>query len=333
MRYVAGKQNYRVSTLSETRFSMIAALIFFSCLLPSAAHSLEIIASQSIKANWQYLVEDNFDALDSSYNNQTSSLGSQTQELNINGTSRSEVTMTTNVENTNQVRSYTRVNVDSAFDSHFYLSDFEVSTTNSANYYDQVTYQDSPGGVYIFKFASLITGKMGHLGDVRGEGGESASVEKMKIENRVDFFGGAVGRPGVESDFKEISNESEGFDPADLDEIKDVSFLIFFADIIYDGSGPLDFSYVYSESIDIDFDSIDAFSASAAATNSFMTTVTTYATVYDIDGNLLPAARVSSTDGFVYEPISSMSGSTIPTPSTFLLLLPGLLVMAWRKRH
>lgn len=221
------------------------------------------------------------------------------------------------------------------------LTDVKLLAYSQLNFRDQVETTDPNGK--IFRFETTITGTLRSIRayGVETPGGlypETQDLPGAEYRNLL-LFGSTLGNnidlqgeDLIETD--PAGEQKSGFIEAE----KPVDETYVFNDISYNGVAQT-FVFYLTNWTSLEVRGIDADESRAFMANDLGNTITTYASVFDAAGNLLPDARVrSSLSGFEYAPLarftdnSGSDTSPVPTPSTLVLLAVGLSMMAIRSR-
>lgn len=219
-----------------------------------------------------------------------------------------------------------------------YLTEISVTATNQISFTDRVSTTDPLGT--LFRFETVITGTLGTTTDYQATGEEAI------------FLGGPQGEKGATYDHevnlsssiaKTITYPWQFFDlngpqtGGFVTKEAPVDFTARFFDMVYKDS-PLTFSFDFEDRLVAELKNPDGAYWAFGMANDLGNTITTYASVFDANGNLLPDARVvSETGGFSYAPLRQYANpgngggngvpTQIPAPGTALLMALGLLGM------
>jgi MYXO-CTERM domain-containing protein len=111
---------------------------------------------------------------------------------------------------------------------------------------------------------------------------------------------------------------------------------VFFVDQLFRLDDGVFFGYDYTDFFSIDIDNIDAGSIDISMTNDLGSTAVTTASVYDLNGNLMPFLRpYSETFGFEFAPIEGVvvPPTPAPAPATAWLFGAALLGLGAARRR
>lgn len=231
------------------------------------------------------------------------------------------------------------------------LTDVRLRAVNSLNFFDKVV-TDDPNGA-IFRFETRITGKLEVIRSygraaVNGldsvQGGlypEDQSQPGAIYQNSVSMIsalGGNINWGGALPELFET--DQGGLQPLSfLEAEKSVDGTHVFDDIIYSGD-PVDFLFDYTDTLALDVRGIDSPDSRAYLLNDLGNTITTFASVFDAEGNLIPDARVqSSLSGIEYDPlprfanIGGGSGAPVPLPAPLSLIGLGLAAIGFTRKR
>lgn len=275
---------------------------------------------------------------------------SQLDANDVNGASKVRALWEVDVDNAGTIKTYSNLQVagrdpftepDANIDA---LQKIDVTARNRISFFDTVTTDDLRGN--IFRFETRITGKFGVDRDYQTlfeyPTGLSPDLidrpavfeHKAEIGAESSAAGGGIVTSKEEWVFRDFGPQSAKIKS---DEYP-VDFSLRFIDILANDEGDFIFAFEFSDELRFELNNPDGDYWEIGMANDLLNTITTYASVYDKDGNLLPDARVVSSLGFSYAPLSDLNGdggggsSNVPAPSPAFLIAAGLLGMRLRRR-
>ena len=278
---------------------------------------------QVIGFNYKYIPQNSFEIVSGNQRN----LGSSFDGLEFNPTIEGLQTANARFSNTvNPLGQFkTRANLEIMTDNNQvddYLTEINVGMNQSVQFIDQ--FQVNDPNAFSVRFLSIVTGSLSHE---IGSFGEFASMGPASYENKVNFM--ALGSSLSE----ELKNSFPGgFEPAPVNGSKSVTLDIISTDLQLDSLGQSLFSWEFTESIVLELTRLDVGKIDATFENDLSNTINLYASVYDINGDIIPNAQVESAFGFTYEQIPTSALAPVPVPAAAWLFISGLIGLAWKGR-
>lgn len=242
------------------------------------------------------------------------------------------------VDNGGKVKTHSllRVEADNLDGS---ITEIDLTARNQISFTDSVSTTDPNGK--IFKFETIVTGN--YFSDrLYAENADDtpglypSSGPGAIFDHSITLSSGIGGNFPLDSDSYRFTDPRGPQDIGILEDLFPARLTHRYLDIIYEGS-EVDFIFDFSEQLRFALYNPDAENWVIAMGNDLMNTITTYASVFDANGNLLPDARVMSSDGFAYAPLIQYSdigsvGGSVPVPGTLALFGLGLACLGWSRR-
>lgn len=208
------------------------------------------------------------------------------------------------------------------------ITKFHFDSSNKVEFTDQLTV--GAGNWGRLEVTIRTDGRLQHNAQITEPGGSYLELNN-DIDVQASLAGGGSGSLTQHIDSK-LSGDAPGpdsgkFSKSDHADINDQFTLVipFTNDVI-------GFSFSYLETLSLDMDGIDAEYVEFSSINNFGSTLDLFASVYDVNGQLMQGATVSSTEGISYQTLAQVPTPTVPLPAAWLLFAAGMAGLATQRR-
>lgn len=343
LRHVSTLPSRRAASVRGHGVPALVAALTLAALPFSEANAYALTATQTASISGFEIdtddppdLPDPREAINESFNGNATSV-SDYDFSTIRGVDNGSVEWFSQGDSNGTIRLSSELGLGHVFDAGGYdFTDIKIDASQTVSYSDTVSTSDSRGR--FFRFETVLTGDLSST--VNYGNPETSGATTADYRSRVSFSSNIASDIGGADQVVGFGQTNSIKDPGafefgeQVDESDDLSVTVAFEDVAY-FLAPVVFSWTYTDSFEVDIQNIDAGSIDLQMMNDLSNTIITRASVYDINGVLLPDARVQSESGFVYDPLDGdvvEPPNPVPVASSALLVLLGCLGLSVRRR-
>lgn len=300
----------------------------------------DFTADQQVTVNGEYLPPGSFETQPFSDSYTGNSLGSSEYDFSSQpGITQGKVTWNNQIDAQGFIRTSSELTINHTFGDEDFTK-LTVDASNTVSYFDFLKVRDvappgSPEVVpfdqpYIIRFQTHLSGNLTstvNYSDPSIDGAGKATYQStVQYSGRIASTSGDADTP---FDIGDTFSDNAGFPfGANVDESDTISVNVFFQDQTFRLDDGVFFGFDYTDSFSVDIGGIDAGSIDITMTNDLGSTVITTASIFDLDGNLMPTLRAYS-EQYDYE----LAPNPVPLPAAAWLFGSALLGLGWIRRR